>query len=112
MAATSVHWSYVMKPDTPLKLSSIAFAILWTAWMVWWSDVFSVVNIGMLAVSGAVAAWLCFLACAGTSAASGCCRGVDACVRMQARPPKLHPPWPAAGYPLGDRRARWPNVDG
>jgi len=51
-----------MKPDTPLKLSSIAFAILWTAWMVWWSDVFSVVNIGMLAVSGAVAAWLWFLA--------------------------------------------------
>jgi hypothetical protein len=62
MAATSGHWSYVMKPDTPLTLSSIAFAILWTAWMVWWSDVFSVVNIAMLAASGVVAAWLWFCA--------------------------------------------------
>ena len=50
-----------MKLVTPLKLNSIAFAILWTAWLVWWSGVFSVVNISILAVSGVLAAWLWFL---------------------------------------------------
>ena len=50
-----------MKPETPLKLSSIGFAILWTAWMVWWSGVFNLVNIGILTACGALAAWLWFL---------------------------------------------------
>lgn len=50
-----------MKPGTPLKLSSIAFAILWTAWMVWWSGVFDAVNIGIWSAAGALAAWLWFL---------------------------------------------------
>ena len=36
-----------MNPETPLKLSSIVFAVLWTAWMVWWSGAFSAVNIGI-----------------------------------------------------------------
>ena len=51
-----------MKPDTPLKLSSIAFAVLWTAWMIWWSGIFSAVNIGLLTAVGALAGWLWFLA--------------------------------------------------
>jgi hypothetical protein len=50
-----------MNPVTPLKLSSIAFAILWTVWMVWWSGVFSAVNIGIMTACGALAAWLWFL---------------------------------------------------
>jgi hypothetical protein len=50
-----------MNPVTPLKLSSIAFAILWTVWMVWWSGVFSAVNIGVMTACGALAAWLWFL---------------------------------------------------
>ena len=50
-----------MHPETPLKLSSIAFAILWTAWMVWWSDTFNAVNIGILAACGALGGWLWFL---------------------------------------------------
>jgi hypothetical protein len=50
-----------MNPVTPLKLSSIAFAILWTVWMVWWSGVFNIVNIGIMSVCGALAAWLWFL---------------------------------------------------
>ena len=50
-----------MNPETPLKLSSIAFAILWTAWMVWWSGVFSAVHIGIMTACGALAAWLWFL---------------------------------------------------
>jgi len=51
-----------MHPETPLKLSSILFAILWTVWMVWWSGVFSLVNIGIMAACGVLAAWLWFLA--------------------------------------------------
>jgi hypothetical protein len=50
-----------MNPVTPLKLSSIAFAILWTVSMVWWSGVFSAVNIGIMTACGALAAWLWFL---------------------------------------------------
>jgi hypothetical protein len=62
MAATFRHWSCAVKPETPLKLSSIGFAILWTAWMVWWSGVFNLVNVGILTACGALAAWLWFLA--------------------------------------------------
>ena len=51
-----------MHPETPLKLSSIMFAVLWTAWMVWMSGVFSAVNVGILTACGALAAWLWFLA--------------------------------------------------
>lgn len=50
-----------MNPETPLKLNSIAFAILWTAWMVWWSGAFNPVNVGIMAACGALAAWLWFL---------------------------------------------------
>jgi hypothetical protein len=50
-----------MKPETPLKMSSIAFAVLWTGWMVWWSGEFTAVNIGLLSAGGALAAWLWFL---------------------------------------------------
>ena len=50
-----------MNPETPLKLSSIGFAILWTAWMVWSSGEFNLVNIGILTVCGALAGWLWFL---------------------------------------------------
>jgi len=50
-----------MHPETPLKLSSIAFAILWTVWMVWWTDNFSAVNIGILSTCAAVEGWLWFL---------------------------------------------------
>ena len=51
-----------MKPEFPLKLSSIGFAILWTAWMIWWSGAFNVVNVGILTACAALAAWLWFLA--------------------------------------------------
>jgi hypothetical protein len=62
MAATFAIGARAVHPETPLKLSSIAFAVLWTAWMVWWSGVFSAVNIGIMAVCGVLAAWLWFLA--------------------------------------------------
>jgi hypothetical protein len=41
-----------MNPATSLKLSSIAFAVLWTGWMLWWSGSFDRVNIIMLAICG------------------------------------------------------------
>jgi hypothetical protein len=51
-----------MKPETPLKLNAIAFAVLWTAWMVWWSGIFDFANIAILTASGVLAAWLWFRA--------------------------------------------------
>lgn len=50
-----------MKLETPLKVTSIGFAVLWTAWMVWWSGVFSLINIGIMTACGALAAWLWYL---------------------------------------------------
>lgn len=49
-----------MHPETPLKLSSAAFGLIWTIWMVWWSGDFSPIHIGILAVCGALAGWLWF----------------------------------------------------
>jgi hypothetical protein len=50
-----------MHPETPLKLSSVGFAILWTAWMVWWSGEFDLGNIVIVTACGALAGWLWFL---------------------------------------------------
>ena len=50
-----------MNPDTPLKLSAIAFAILWSAWMIWSSGDLHAANIAILTVCGAIAGWLWFL---------------------------------------------------
>ena len=49
-----------MNPDTPLKLASIAFAVLWAAWMIW-SNGITPVNVVTFAVVGALAGWLWFL---------------------------------------------------
>jgi hypothetical protein len=43
-----------MNPATPLKLSSVAFAVLWVGFMLWWSGSFDWVNIIMLTICGAV----------------------------------------------------------
>lgn len=51
-----------MNPAMPLKLSSMAFAVLWTGWMILCSGVFDFVNIGVLTACGVLAAWLWFLA--------------------------------------------------
>ena len=41
-----------MSPATSLKFSSIAFAVLWTGWMLWWSGSFEPANIIILAGCG------------------------------------------------------------
>ena len=51
-----------MNPVTPLKLSSVLFAILWAVWMIWWSGNFGIVNIVIFTIGGAIAGWLWFLA--------------------------------------------------
>ena len=33
-----------MKPTVPLKYCSIAFAVLWGGWMLWWSGTFTLAN--------------------------------------------------------------------
>jgi UDP-N-acetylmuramyl pentapeptide phosphotransferase/UDP-N-acetylglucosamine-1-phosphate transferase len=45
-------------PVTSLKWGSIAFAVLWTGWMVWWSKDFAPVNVVILTICGAVAGYL------------------------------------------------------
>ncbi|MBR1123001.1 hypothetical protein JQ628_15855 [Bradyrhizobium lablabi] len=43
---------------TRLKWGSIAFAVLWTGWMIWWSGDFGPANIVILAICGAAAGYL------------------------------------------------------
>ena len=40
-----------------LKWSSVAFAVLWTGWMIWWSGIFDAANIVILTICGAVAGY-------------------------------------------------------
>jgi hypothetical protein len=47
-----------MKPATPLKLSAIAFAVLWTGWMIWSSGSFERVNAVILSIGGALVGYL------------------------------------------------------
>jgi hypothetical protein len=42
-------------PSTPLKLGAVAFAVLWTLWMMWRSGSLDRVNIAMLTICGAMA---------------------------------------------------------
>ena len=46
----------------PLKLGACIFAVLWTAWMIWWSGSFDRVNIAMMSVCGAGVGYLWYLA--------------------------------------------------
>jgi glycopeptide antibiotics resistance protein len=47
-----------LKPTTPLKLSAIAFTLLWSGWMLWWSGEYDLGNIIILAVCGAIAGYV------------------------------------------------------
>ena len=47
-----------MQPTTPLKLSAVAFAVLWSGWMVWASGSYEPANMIILAVCGSVAGYL------------------------------------------------------
>ena len=51
-----------MKPTTPLKLSAIAFTVLWSGWMSWWSGSYDPANIIILSVCGAIAGYICYRA--------------------------------------------------
>ena len=51
-----------MTPSTPLKLGAVAFAVLWTLWMLWWSGSLDRVNVAMLTICGAVAGYAWYLA--------------------------------------------------
>ena len=41
-----------------LKWGSIAFTVLWTGWMIWWSGDFHAANVIILAICGSVAGYL------------------------------------------------------
>ena len=47
-----------MNPATSLKLSAIAFTVLWTGWMLWWSGSSDRVNVIMLAICGILVGYL------------------------------------------------------
>ena len=50
-----------MTPSTPLKFGAVAFGVLWTLWMLWWSGSLDRVNIAMLTICGAMAGYLWYL---------------------------------------------------
>ena len=50
-----------MTPSTPLKIGAVAFGVLWTLWMLWWSGSLDRVNIAMLTICGAMAGYLWYL---------------------------------------------------
>jgi hypothetical protein len=51
-----------MNPVSRLKWSSIAFAVLWTGWMIWWSGIYDAANIVILSICGALAGYFWYLA--------------------------------------------------
>jgi formate hydrogenlyase subunit 3/multisubunit Na+/H+ antiporter MnhD subunit len=51
-----------VSPSTPLKLGAVAFAVLLTLWMLWWSGSLDRVNVAMLTICGAAAGYLWYLA--------------------------------------------------
>jgi hypothetical protein len=50
-----------LSPSTPLKLGAWVFAVLWTAWMIWWSGSFDRVNVVMLSICGAAVGYFWYL---------------------------------------------------
>jgi hypothetical protein len=46
----------------PLKLGAVAFAVLWTLWMLSWSGSFDRVNVVLLSVCGAVVGYAWYFA--------------------------------------------------
>jgi hypothetical protein len=51
-----------VSPSTPLKLGAVAFAVLSTLWMLWWSGSLDRVNVAMLTICGAAAGYLWYVA--------------------------------------------------
>jgi hypothetical protein len=51
------HRRSTMNPTTRLKLSGAAFAILWTGWMLWWSESFDLANVIIMSICGGVAGY-------------------------------------------------------
>ena len=47
-----------MTSTTPLKLSAIAFTVLWSGWMLWWSGTYDRANVIILALCGSIAGYL------------------------------------------------------
>ena len=47
-----------MDQNRRLKLSAIFFGVFWTAGMVWWTAAYDPAHVVILAVAGALAAWL------------------------------------------------------
>ncbi|MBR1188807.1 hypothetical protein JQ634_17740 [Bradyrhizobium sp. AUGA SZCCT0240] len=47
-----------MKPTIPLKLSAIAFTVLWSGWMLWVGGSYEPAIITILAISGSIAGFL------------------------------------------------------
>jgi hypothetical protein len=46
-----------MNPAVRLKWSAVAFAVLWSGWMLWWSGSFEPANVIILAVCGSIAGY-------------------------------------------------------
>ena len=52
----------VTSPIARLKLGAIAFVLLWTGWMIWWSGIYDAANVVILTVCGCGAGYLWYRA--------------------------------------------------
>ena len=48
----------ITDPVTRMKWSAVAFAMLWTGWMIWWSGNFAPAEIIILTICGGLAGYL------------------------------------------------------
>jgi hypothetical protein len=51
-----------MSADKRLKISAVAFALLWTLWMLWWSGEYHPAHIAILSITGAATGFLWYRA--------------------------------------------------
>ena len=51
------HRRSAMNSVARLKLSAVAFTVLWTGWMIWWSGIYDAPNMIILTICGSVAGY-------------------------------------------------------
>jgi hypothetical protein len=55
--STGHFWRHAMRPSTSLKLGAAVFAVIWTAYVAWWSGASDLVSIVMLMFYGGLAGY-------------------------------------------------------
>jgi hypothetical protein len=63
-----------MNPTKQLKLSAIAFTVVWAGWMLWWSGSLDPANVIILAICGAAAGYFWYRAMRWIFTGAACAR--------------------------------------